>query len=98
MPETLRVLLAQHERNLRGRLSDSLRAAGYAVDPAANPARALRALTSSHYDVPVLEGAVPDRDTPAVCRRLRAEGDRTPILVLSAEVEDRIAQLEAGAD
>jgi two-component system, OmpR family, response regulator MprA len=60
----------------------------------------LERVRSSRPDVVVLDLLMPDVDGIEVCHRLRAEGDRTPILMLTARdaVDDRIAGLDAGAD
>ncbi|KOG68296.1 transcriptional regulator, partial [Streptomyces varsoviensis] len=61
---------------------------------------ALAAAHRSRPDVIVLDVMMPGVDGLDVCRVLRAEGDRTPILMLTARVETahRIAGLDAGAD
>jgi two-component system response regulator MprA len=61
---------------------------------------ALATLARSASDLVVLDVLMPELDGLEVCRRLRAAGDRTPVLMLTArtEVEDRVAGLDAGAD
>ena len=62
--------------------------------------RALDALAATEYDLAIVDVGLPDFDGFEVCRRLRARGDRTPLLVLTARnaVNDRVRGLDAGAD
>jgi two-component system response regulator MprA len=81
-------------------LERTLNAEGFEVTVAADGGRALVAAERSAPDVIVLDVAMPGLDGLAVCRRLRAKGLSTPILMLTARdaVPDRVAGLEAGAD
>ena len=73
---------------------------GYAVDTAASGAQALELATVHEYDVAILDLGLPDMDGLDVCRRLRADLPRLLIIILTAraEVEQRVAGLDAGAD
>lgn len=73
---------------------------GYAVDLAANGAEALWAAGETAYDAVVLDAMIPAPDGFEVCRRLRAEGRWSPVLMLTARdgVDDRVRGLDAGAD
>jgi two-component system response regulator MprA len=95
-----RVLVADDDRAIRESLQRALRLEGYEVDLAPNGADALTAAKEHHPDVMVLDLMMPTIDGLTVCRVLRAEGDRTPILMLTARTEtsDRVAGLDAGAD
>jgi two-component system response regulator MprA len=81
-------------------LQRTLVAEGYEVIVAGDGGAALVAVERSAPDVIVLDVAMPLVDGLAVCRRLRARGLPTPILMLTARdgVPDRVAGLEAGAD
>ncbi len=81
-------------------LQRTLAAEGFEVTAARDGAAALVATERSAPDVIVLDVAMPGLDGLAVCRRLRAKGLATPILMLTARdaVADRVAGLEAGAD
>jgi two-component system response regulator MprA len=94
------VLLAEDDRAIRNALERALTLEGYAVTAVADGVQALAAVHRSRPDVLVLDVMMPDIDGLQVCRVLRAEGDRTPVLMLTALVEtpDRIAGLDAGAD
>ncbi|POX56491.1 DNA-binding response regulator [Streptomyces sp. Ru71] len=98
MPQT--VLLAEDDRAIRHALERALTLEGYRVTAVADGVEALAQAHKSPPDVLVLDVMMPGIDGLQVCRVLRAEGDRTPILMLTALVEtaDRIAGLDAGAD
>jgi two-component system response regulator MprA len=73
---------------------------GYAVECAGDGAEALQRLAGGRFDAVVLDVAMPRLDGLAVCRRMRATSDHTPVLILTARdaVGDRVAGLDAGAD
>ncbi|MFF2131952.1 response regulator transcription factor [Streptomyces olivochromogenes] len=98
MPQN--VLLAEDDRAIRHALERALTLEGYAVTAVADGVEALAQAHRTPPDVLVLDVMMPGIDGLQVCRVLRAEGDRTPILMLTALVEtaDRIAGLDAGAD
>ncbi|MEU8650809.1 response regulator transcription factor [Streptomyces sp. NPDC048737] len=98
MPHKL--LLAEDDRAIRHALERALTLEGYRVTAVADGVEALAHAHKSQPDVLVLDVMMPGIDGLQVCRVLRAEGDRTPILMLTALVEtaDRIAGLDAGAD
>ncbi|WP_079167980.1 response regulator transcription factor [Streptomyces colonosanans] len=94
------MLLAEDDRAIRHALERALTLEGYAVTAVADGVEALAQAHRTQPDVLVLDVMMPGIDGLQVCRVLRAEGDRTPILMLTALVEtaDRIAGLDAGAD
>ncbi|SDC79572.1 two-component system, OmpR family, response regulator MprA [Streptomyces prasinopilosus] len=94
------VLLAEDDRAIRNALERALTLEGYRVTAVADGVEALAQAHRSRPDVLVLDVMMPGIDGLQVCRVLRAEGDRTPVLMLTALVEtaDRIAGLDAGAD
>ena len=94
------MLLAEDDRAIRHALERALTLEGYAVTAVADGVEALAQAHRTPPDVLVLDVMMPGIDGLQVCRVLRAEGDRTPILMLTALVEtaDRIAGLDAGAD
>ncbi|GGW77843.1 DNA-binding response regulator [Streptomyces lucensis JCM 4490] len=98
MPQN--VLLAEDDRAIRHALERALTLEGYQVTAVADGVEALAQAHRTPPDVLVLDVMMPGIDGLQVCRVLRAEGDRTPILMLTALVEtaDRIAGLDAGAD
>jgi two-component system OmpR family response regulator len=96
----MRVLVVEDAVRLASQIRKGLRAAGLLADVAVKGEDALWMAASSPYDALTLDLGLPDLDGFEVCRRLRADQVRTPILMLSAceTVEDRIAGLDAGAD
>ncbi|AUG80820.1 DNA-binding response regulator [Kitasatospora sp. MMS16-BH015] len=100
-PNAGRVLVADDDAAIRRSLERGLRLSGFAVQLAADGPAALAALTGpAAPDVVVLDVTMPGLTGTEVCRTLRARGDETPVLMLSAldEVTDRVAGLQAGAD
>ncbi|WP_329562611.1 response regulator transcription factor [Kitasatospora sp. NBC_01266] len=100
MSNGLRVLVVDDDPEVRAAVADALAVEGYAVRGAADGLAALSELADWQPDAMVLDLMMPVLDGLAVCRRLRALGDRTPILVLTARdsVSDRVDGLDAGAD
>ncbi|OXY98759.1 DNA-binding response regulator [Streptomyces diastatochromogenes] len=94
------MLLAEDDRAIRHALERALSLEGYEVTAVADGVEALAQAHKTPPDVLLLDVMMPGIDGLQVCRVLRAEGDRTPILMLTALVEtaDRIAGLDAGAD
>src|SRR3954468_274005 len=95
-----RVLVAEDDQRLRESLGRVLTFEGYSVRFASDGAEALACVAEEPADVIVLDVMMPNVDGLTACRRLRANGDRTPVLMLPArhEVSDRVAGLDAGAD
>ena len=95
----MRILFVEDDRQLRTSVGRGLREAGYSVDLASTGSQALT-MAADHYDAVILDVLVPGPDGIAVCRELRAQGNRVPILMLTAldAVEHRIRGLDAGAD
>src|ERR1700754_5104420 len=96
----MRILVVDDEHAVRDALRRALDLAGYDVQiaPAAEPALGL--LRERPPDAIVLDVLMPGMDGIELCRRLRADGDRTPVLMLTARdgVGDRVSGLDAGAD
>ncbi len=94
------VLVVDDDPELRAALTRALRLDGYDVTAVSNGLKAMEAMPEVEPDLLVLDLMMPYVGGLEVCRRLRAKGDRTPILVLTArdEVGDRVAGLDAGAD
>ncbi|MDQ7956218.1 MAG: two-component system response regulator OmpR [Rhodocyclaceae bacterium] len=101
MPEPLaRILIADDEADLRALLERYLGDQGYAVRTVEGAAPLDRLLARERFDVLVLDVMMPGEDGLAVCRRLRAQGETIPIVMLTARGDpvDRIVGLEMGAD
>jgi two-component system OmpR family response regulator len=96
----VRVLVVEDETKLGNLLSRGLREEGYSADLAERGEEALWMAKAVEYDAIVLDVMLPGLDGFAVCRRLRADGVWSPVLMLTARdaVDDRVAGLDAGAD
>src|SRR5437867_5393032 len=81
-------------------IAKGLREHAYAVDVAEDGNGALYQTSINDYDLILLDVLLPQRDGFEVCRELRARGDATPILMLTARatIDDRITGFDAGAD
>jgi DNA-binding response OmpR family regulator len=97
---TLRILFAEDDRHLRGSVARGLREQSYVVDLATTGTQALVMATTNRYDVIILDVLLPGQDGVAVCQAIREQGNRGPILMLTAldAVEHRIRGLDAGAN
>jgi two-component system, OmpR family, response regulator len=95
-----RLLLVDDEENLRSMLEAALRHLGFDVQSAATGREALAAAAADQPAVIVLDVMLPDLDGFEVCRRLRTEGSRTPVLFLTARdgTEDKVRGLTLGGD
>src|SRR5579884_1832672 len=96
----MRILVVDDDRGLRDVLRRALQLGGYEVRLADSGAAALAAIASETPEAVVLDIGLPDIDGLEVCRLLRREGNRVPVLMLTAResVSDRIEGLDAGAD
>ncbi len=95
-----RILLADDDRAIREALTRALVLEGYDVAQAPDGATALSLIESFKPDAAVLDVMMPNVDGLTVCRVLRSEHNRLPVLMLTARTEtpDRVAGLDAGAD
>jgi DNA-binding response OmpR family regulator len=95
----MRLLLIDRDGSAR-RLADRLGEEGFDVDVAATAASTIERLTTIRYDVIVLDPVLPDADGLSLLTDLRVQGDRTPVLILSAHCArpERMAGFRAGAD
>ncbi len=95
-----RVLLAEDDLLISEPLARALRREGYDVDVRKEGSSALDIALRGDPDVVVLDLGLPGLDGLEVCRRLRAEGHGTPVLILTARADevDTVVGLDAGAD
>ncbi|MHB8235369.1 MAG: response regulator transcription factor [Solirubrobacteraceae bacterium] len=96
----MHLLVVDDDAAVREALALVLGLDGFDVTAVGNGRHAMRSLVADCPDAVILDVLMPGVDGLEVCRRIRAAGDRTPILMLTAraEVTDRVAGLEAGAD
>jgi two-component system, OmpR family, response regulator MprA len=97
----VKILVVDDERAVRESLRRALELEGYEIELAEDGEDALRRLrVNGEPDAMILDVLMPGLDGLEVCRRLRGQGSRLPVLMLTArvEVEDRVEGLDAGAD
>jgi two-component system OmpR family response regulator len=94
------LLIVDDEDNLRSMLAAALRHHGYEITAVENGRDALRTVADARPDLVVLDVMMPDLDGFEVCRRMRADGDRTPVVFLTArdDTEDKVRGLTLGGD
>lgn len=96
----MKLLYAEDEKSMSDAIVDILEYHNYSVDAVYDGKDALDYARLGDYDGIILDIMMPKKDGIEVLRTLRAEGFKTPVLLLTAkaEIEDRIAGLDAGAD
>jgi two-component system copper resistance phosphate regulon response regulator CusR len=96
----MRLLLVEDDPGIARFVAKGLREQSYAVDIATDGEQALYQAEINAYDLIILDVLLPRRDGFSVCRELRKQGHKTPILMLTAKdaVEDRISGLDFGSD
>jgi DNA-binding response OmpR family regulator len=97
---SLRILVVEDEPSIRRGLCDVLTFRGYKVESADNGRSGLEQLTSTSFDLVLLDVMLPELDGFSVCRELRASGNELPVLMLTAKgsEEDVLRGFELGAD
>jgi len=97
---TGRLLIVDDEENLRSMLTAALSHHGFEVTAVEDGRAALSALPDVNPDLVVLDVMMPDLDGFEVCRRMRADGDRTPVVFLTArdDLHDKVRGLTLGGD
>ena len=96
----MRLLLAEDEKELSDALTAILRHNNYSVDAVYNGIDALDFLTAQDYDGAILDIMMPKMDGITVLTKIRAQGNMTPVLILTAksEIDDCVLGLDSGAD
>ncbi|MBI1904297.1 MAG: response regulator transcription factor [Planctomycetia bacterium] len=96
----MKVLVVEDDPTIADFLVRGLREEGCAVDHAARGDEAWGRMSASPWDVIVLDWRLPGPDGLTLLKRLRREGDLTPVLFLTARdtVDDRVQSLDSGAD
>ena len=96
----MRVLIVEDDPKIASFVAKGLKQAGYAVDRAANGQAGLELALSAPYDAAIVDIMLPRLDGLSLIERLRAEGVRTPVLILSARhsVDDKVRGFQTGGD
>jgi DNA-binding response OmpR family regulator len=97
----MRILVVEDEHKIAGAIKRGLEQESYAVDAAYNSDEGLSSALTDEYDVIILDRMLPGLlDGAEICKEVRANGVRTPILMLTAKdkIADRVEGLNAGAD
>ena len=96
----MKLLVAEDDRRMAGALKELLKEEGYDLDLAYDGEEALDFLMADMYDLVILDVMMPKKAGFSVVRRMRQEGMRTPVLMLTAkgEVDDKVTGLDSGAD
>jgi len=96
----MRILLVEDEPRMANVIAKGLREQSYAVDVVQDGDAGLYQTSINDYDAIILDVLLPQRNGFEVCRELRARGNATPILMLTARaaIEDRLTGFDAGAD
>lgn len=96
----MHILLVEDERRLGTAVRRVLKEEGHVVDLVEDGGDALFQAQAAEYDIILLDVMLPTMDGYEIARRLRSDGDTTPILMLTARdaVDDRVRGLDAGAD
>jgi two-component system OmpR family response regulator len=94
------VLVVDDDEFIRDLVSSALRIAGFSTSTAIGGREALDVISRNHPDLVVLDVGLPGVDGFEVCRRLRHEGDQTPVILLTARdaAEDRVSGFTRGGD
>jgi DNA-binding response OmpR family regulator len=95
-----RILIAEDEHGISSFLENGLRAAGFAATVVEDGSSALALARTGEFDLVVLDLGLPTRDGLSVLEELRNQGNRLPVVILTArsELEDTVIGLDRGAD
>jgi DNA-binding response OmpR family regulator len=95
-----RILVVEDEPTIATGLKDDLELEGFAVEVAEDGTTALQRILGGKFDLILLDLMLPGMDGLDVCRQARLEGDRTPVIMLTAKGQevDKVVGLELGAD
>jgi two-component system OmpR family response regulator len=96
----MRILIVEDDARVASHIAKGLREVGYTVDAVADGRDGLYRTAAESYDAIVLDRVLPNVDGLTILQTMRAAGNRTPVLILSAlgEVDERVRGLKAGGD
>ncbi len=97
---TMRILIVEDDRDAANWLAKGLQEGGHVVDVAYDGEQGLGLAQTNVHDVLVIDRMLPKLDGLAVIRQVRSDGNKTPVLILSAlgDVDERVRGLRAGGD
>jgi DNA-binding response OmpR family regulator len=100
MTPLMKLLLVEDNRQLADQLADALTDQNYVVDVARDGEEGWDLMTYGQYDLVMLDVTLPKLDGVSLCRKIRAKGYQTPVLMLTARSSssDKVTGLDAGAD
>jgi DNA-binding response OmpR family regulator len=95
-----KILIVEDDHDINNLVAMNLKAAGYDVEKTEHGGQGLQMALTGSYDLMILDIMLPEVDGLEICRRLRAQGTTTPIMMLTAKDGeiDRVVGLEMGAD
>ena len=95
-----KVLIIEDDQEAAGYIAEGLENSGYSVQQVHNGAQGLKIALDEEFDVLIVDRMLPELDGLSIIRKLREEGIKIPVLILSAlgEVDDRVEGLSAGGD
>lgn len=96
----MRILLIEDNEKISGLITESLRKAGLSAEPAFCADEAVSAMAASEFSLVILDLGLPDQDGLDILKKLRAERNAIPVLILTARdsLDEKINGLNAGAD
>jgi DNA-binding response OmpR family regulator len=96
----MRILVVEDEHRIAASIKKGLELETYAVDLAYDGQEGYDLASSEEYDVIILDLMIPKLDGMSVCKKLREQGNHTPIIMLTAkgQLQDKVNGLNAGAD
>lgn len=96
----MRILLVEDEQSVAQYIVNGMKQSGHVVDTAGGGKDGLFLASTEKYDVMIIDRMLPELDGIALIKSIRAAGNQTPVLILSAmaEVDDRVTGLRSGGD
>lgn len=97
---SIRILVAEDDHNIRTGLIDTLESEGYHAAEAADGIQALKMFEQNKYDLVILDIMMPGKSGYDVCREIRSQNEDVPVIILTAKGEeiDKVVGLQLGAD
>jgi|ERR1035437_15862 heavy metal response regulator len=96
----MRILVIEDEKHIANFIRQGLKENGYSVDTANDGENGYFLISTEKYDTVILDLMIPKMDGITLCKKIRSDGNKTPILILSAKdsVNDKVTGLDCGAD